>query len=119
MRTVKSSSRRNHSSWSGVRTLRGDSRSACLMSEAEGERASRRSGRGGPGERYAPGDELLWGELYRIEGRVKGGVALAAGRGRCDRLHYCSRGMKGPADADPPCVEPRLTPERLRWSCGR
>jgi hypothetical protein len=31
----------------------------------------------------------------------------------------CSLGMKGPADADPPCVEPGLTPEWLRWSCGR
>jgi hypothetical protein len=31
----------------------------------------------------------------------------------------CSRGMKGPADADPPCVERGLMPERLRSSCGR
>jgi hypothetical protein len=34
-------------------------------------------------------------------------------------IYGCLPPEKGPRDADPPCVEPGLTPEWLRWSCGR
>src|SRR4029450_4740352 len=40
-----------------------------------------------PGKGYAPGDDLLGGELHRIERRVQRGVGLTDGRSRRDRLH--------------------------------
>src|SRR5689334_8754033 len=42
------------------------------------------------------------------------GIAWAAGQLTETQR---SRGMKGPAEADPPCVESGLMPGRLRWSC--
>jgi len=56
-----------------------------------------------PGKGYAPGDDLIGAELYRIESRVKRGVRGTAGRGLRDRLHQAPfAAAEGPRGADLP-----------------